>query len=85
MIENKRIGKFKISDEMINHSTDVVKGIMGECIIIGAKRDENNRRMEYFAINDRFQEAAGYANPPEYVADIIRHTNGEFDNRWKIQ
>ena len=85
MIESKRIGKFQISDELINHIPDVVKGIMGECIIIEAKHDENYRRMEYIAISDHFQEAAGYINPPEYAAEIIRHTNGEFDIRWKIK
>ena len=85
MIENKRIGKFKIADEIINHIPDVVKGVMGECIIIGAKHDENNQLMEYVAINDRFQEAAGYINPPEYEVEIIRHTNGEFDIRWKMK
>lgn len=83
MIENKRIGKFKITDEIINHTPDVVKGIMGECIVIAAKHDENNRLMEYVAINDRFAEAAGYINPPEYAAEIIRRTSGEFDIKWK--
>lgn len=85
MIESKHIGKFKVTDEMINHSPDVIKGIMGECIIIGAKHNENELLMEYVAINDRFQETAGYINPPEYAVEIIRHTNGEFDIRWKIK
>ena len=51
MIESKRIGKFIISDEIINHSPNVAKGIMGECIVIGAKHDENRRLTEYIAIS----------------------------------
>mgnify|MGYP006873016813 CR=1 FL=1 len=85
MIESKRIGKFKVTDDMINHNPDVVKGVMGECIIIGAKHNENNRLMEYIAINDHFQETAGYINPPEYIVEIIRHTSGNFDIRWKAK
>ena len=84
MIESKRIGKFVISDEIINHSPNVAKGIMGECIVIGAKHDENRRLTEYIAISEHFGEAAGNINPPEYKAEIIRRTSGEFNIQWKI-
>ena len=85
MIENKHLGKFTIPDEYINKYPEAVKGIMGECVIISANHDENNRRVEYIAINNRFIETKGYNNPPRYKVAVIRHTNGEFDIMWQLQ
>ena len=83
MIKNRHIGKFKISDEMINHNPEVVKGIMGQCIIIGARHDDGNRLTEYIAINDRFAEVD--TNLPEYKAEALRYPSGEFDIWWKAK
>lgn len=83
MIESRRKGEFTISDDMINRHPDIVKGILGECIIINAKHDESSMAMQYTAINDAFQETALLVSPPKYKAKIMRRTSGRFNIKWK--
>ncbi len=60
-------GYFEIPMSMIDDDKDVVKRIMGKCIIIRAETLWMNGNIEYHAICDEFREIEPSEIAPKYV------------------
>ena len=67
-----RYGMFKIPNYMIDNYPDLVKRIMGECIIVRAESLYVSNVIEYYAISDWFDEVPEGYLANEYIANIIK-------------
>jgi hypothetical protein len=65
-MKNRRFGTFTISRKMIETHPEIVKRIMGECIIVRAEMSYVRDAFEYTAISDWFDEVSEAAIPMEY-------------------
>jgi len=67
---NMRRGLFKISTDLIESEPDVVRKIMGKCIIIRAEHLYGERVVTYAAISPEFDEVPRGEIAPEYLIEI---------------
>ena len=63
---SRQFGKFKILEIMIDNQPDLVRKIMGECIIVRAERMYVHDAIEYDAFSDHFESLDEGLMAPEY-------------------
>lgn len=66
MIDSNKIGKFSIEADAFNQHPDVVRTIMGECIILRAEMLLHMKAVEYVAIVEDFDEIEPGEQAPFY-------------------
>ena len=71
----ERCGKFFIGAHMIRKYPDLVKKIMGECIIVKAEMSYIRHGIEYEAISDWFDFVPQGEYAPEYTITIHKQGN----------
>lgn len=64
--KNRRLGKFRISSEIINSTPWVAAFLMSQCIIVRAEQLWECGGVEYVAISRHFDEVPTGAIVPEY-------------------
>ncbi len=66
MLEDRRVGRFSVSAEIINEAPDVMRQIMGYVIVIRAESMLYNNSIEYHAICEDFDVLTEGEMLPEY-------------------
>lgn len=66
IIKNRRLGKFRISAEIINNEPGTVTFLMSQCIIVRAEMMWECSGIEYVAISRHFDEVPTGNIVPEY-------------------
>lgn len=82
MFEDRRLGKFSIDVEVMNDRPDVVKALMGQCIVLRAEHLLASNVVEYVAQCDEFDEAEPGLVVPTYNIEITE-TDTEMVLDWK--
>jgi len=75
MKENRRLGTFIVSSEMIENYPEIVKQIMGECIIVRAGFSYIEDAIEYTAISDWFDAIPINNVPMKYNIIFVKDGN----------
>lgn len=75
-IKSNKIGKFKVSIEVISESPQTVRAIMAECIVLGVEFHDYNGVVIYTAISDCFEEVPEGKKIPFYYWELTRHISG---------
>jgi len=68
-MKNRRLGKFTISSMMIERSPEIVRAVMGRCIIVRCEMLFEFDALEYVAISPDFDEVQPGMISPKY--DVI--------------
>ena len=74
LISGTRRGDFTISLQLIEDNPEVVKRIMGECIILEARVDLMSDSIMYRALCDQFEELNIGDSIPVYKAVVDQFT-----------
>ena len=77
MIDDRRVGKFRIKLEMINKNPNAVKNFMGNMIVLEAKIDFMRHSVEYTAINETLFDEVPFAESAPYYTLNYFHHEGE--------
>jgi len=72
-LRDRRIGKFRISIDVIEKNPTLVKRIMGECIIIEAELKYIDDSIHYAAISDHFNKTELGEMVMEYDIIVIEN------------
>lgn len=75
-MKNRRIGKFRISRDLIEDSPQAVRELMGRCIVIQAMYSFAIDDVEYIALCDDFDEIDEGDFPLEYIALWRKYDDG---------
>ena len=70
MFNPRNLGKFTIPAPLIQRSPDLVKQIMGSCIVLDADFQVWSQNIEYVAMSDSFEKVDEGGVIPTYVATI---------------
>ncbi len=63
----KRMGRFRIAEEMLVNNVAAVQAIMGECIVTRCDHRWDTNIFEYDALSFQFREVPQGEMSPEYV------------------
>jgi hypothetical protein len=69
MIKDRRMGRFRVSVELLDKGSDALKSFMSSVLILRAEYDFSFDAVEYMGIHERFRELAEGDAAPYY--DII--------------
>jgi hypothetical protein len=70
MNENRRVGRFEISRKLIEDRPDIVRSIMGRCIVIRCETIYYTDAIEYTALSPDFNEVPEGRTIPRYVIEV---------------
>lgn len=70
-VQDRRLGRFSISLELIETSPETVRAVMGRLIVLHAEKAED-LRIDYTAICPEFAEVGEGVTPPVYSCFIER-------------
>jgi hypothetical protein len=70
MLDDTRKGKFSIQLEIIHENPEIVRQIMGECIVIKAETDLFSESIDYQAYCDGFLPVEAGEVVPEYDVGV---------------
>lgn len=73
MIDNRRIGRFRLSVSLINSQPEVVRQALGNVIVLDARPDVTMNDIEYVGICPDFAELEIGAYAPLYVGVCMAH------------
>lgn len=76
ILSNRRLGRFSISLEIIDDSPEVVQGILGSGIVIGAEVNMATGTIEYLMLNDDFEEVPDAQEAPVYDLKVEEREDG---------
>ena len=79
-MKSRRFGKFSIHRKFIKDNPEIVREIMGECIILDARSDEVSDTIEYLALSDNFHEVKEGEIPQVYKITIVN----EYDSAGRV-
>lgn len=72
---NKRIGRFAISKQLIEHDPDTARAILGRCIVVRCEMIYAHDTLEYVALSQDFDEVSQREIVPQY--DVIISDGGK--------
>jgi hypothetical protein len=68
--ENRRVGRFEISRKLIEDRPDIIRTIMGRCIVIRCETIYYTDAIEYTALSPDFDEVPEGRTIPRYVIEV---------------
>jgi hypothetical protein len=63
---NRRIGLFRVSEEMVRHHAREVMKVMAECVVVRCELRYDTMTFDYVAISPHFAEVKEGQYPPKY-------------------
>jgi hypothetical protein len=64
--ETDKLGQFEIGLDVITEMSDLVRRIMGECIVMRAEYLYATKSVQYHALHDEFEDREPGTPPPVY-------------------
>lgn len=71
-LNQRRVGKFSISRDMIENGPELVKQILGKCVVVRAEMMFDRDAIEYIAFCDEFDEVYLGSRPPSYAIECSK-------------
>ncbi len=71
---DRRIGRFSISRQLVDHDAETVRAVMGRCIIVRCEMMYESNSLQYVAVSPEFAEVPLGQIIPGY--DVIISDNG---------
>ena len=65
-----RVGKFSISNVMLERNFDIARSILSKCVVVRCEMMFANNLLEYVAISPEFDEIEPGETAPEYEVQI---------------
>lgn len=77
LINDRRMGHFKVHEKTIARDRGVVQHLMSRCIILRAEFSYSSQCFEYYAVSDLFDEVPKGQLIPHYEIVSRKKENGE--------
>ena len=80
----RRLGSFRVSEELLRSHTAEVMKVMAECVVIRCELRYETMTFEYVAISPHFEEVPEWQIPPQYEARMeVVKTGTDEEPKWE--
>lgn len=80
----RRLGSFRVSEELLKCHTAEVMKVMAECVVIRCELRYETMTFEYVAISPHFEEVPEWKIPPQYEAQMeVVKTGTDEEPKWE--
>ena len=83
LFTERRLGKFYVSFAVLERNPERVTGMLSGMLIVEAKANYYNKRIEYVAYSERFDATEDGCEPELYIATGSKNELGELSFHWK--